>query len=200
MIFGRSVFKERFYSFFLSYFDASVILLPFIFKRSGWLTCAVMMFFLKVWSFFSSLLIFECVRLLLGNYKMRQYGVDYESLIGNFKHIATHGSFTAGGNFKPWLTKTLASPTFVNIIRHMYIIYLILASSIGLILSQYTVDSVFQLVNGGTIYALQLMPEAKILAETDTIQPFVNNYFSLSIGFCIIIGLGFFIGLIGSLS
>lgn len=188
-IFGRSVFKDRFYSFFISYFDASIILLPFIFKRAGWLTCSFLMGFFATWSLFSSLLIFECVRLLLGNYKMRQQGVDFESMVANFKHIATHGSFTAGGTFKPWLTRTLASPTSVIIIRHFYIVYLILASSIGLVLSQYTMDSVFQLINGGTNYALQLMPEAKILAETDTIQPFVNNYFSLSIGFCIVFGL-----------
>jgi hypothetical protein len=169
MVFGRSVFKERFYTFFISHFDASILLLPFIFKRAGWLTCGVMMAFFKCWSFFSSLLIFECVRLLLGNYKMRQQGVDFESMIANFKHITTHGSFTAGGSWKPWLTRTLASPASVIIIRHLYILYLILVSSVGLVLSQYTVDSVFQLVNGGTIYSLQLMPEAKILSETDTI-------------------------------
>ena len=141
--------------------------MPFIFKRAGWLTCTFLVGFFASWSFFSSLLIFECVRLLLGNYKMRQQGVDFESMLANFKHIATHGSFTAGGVSKPWLTRTLASPTMVIIIRHLYIVYLILASSIGLILSQYTIDSVFQLMNGGTVYALQLMPEAKILAETD---------------------------------
>ena len=131
---------------------------------------------------------------------MRQQGVDFESMIANFKHISTHGSFTAGGTFKPWLTRTLASPTSVLIIRHFYIIYLMLASSIGLVLSQYTMDSVFQLINGGTIYALQLMPEAKILAETDTIQPFVNNYFSLSVGFCIVLGLGLVQGVISSIT
>jgi hypothetical protein len=61
-------------------------------------------------------------------------------------------------------------------------------------------DSVFQMVNGGTIYALQLMPEAKILAETDTLQPFVSNYFSLSIGFCIVLALGLIQGVISSIS
>jgi hypothetical protein len=129
------VFKDRFYSFFISYFDASILLLPFVFKRAGWLTSSLLMAFFAIWSYFSSLLMFECVRLLLGNYKMRQQGVDFESLISNFKHISSHGSFTAGGVSKPWLTRTLASPSAVIIIRHYYILYLILASSIGLVLS-----------------------------------------------------------------
>lgn len=47
------------------------------------------------------------------------------------------------------------------------------------------------------------MPEAKILAETENSpdhQPFVNNYFSLSIGFCIVLGLGLIQGVLSSLS
>ena len=67
--------------------------------------------------------------------------------------------------------------------------YLIMASALGIILCQYTVDSLFQHLNGGTIYAIQLMPEAKILTETHSsdYQPFANNFFCASVGFGIVL-------------
>jgi hypothetical protein len=151
---GKNPVKDRFYSFFISHFDASILILPFIFKRAGWLTSSLLVVFFGCWSYYSSLLTYECVRLLLGNYKMRQYGIDFEALIANFKHITTHGSFTAGGRFKPWLSRTIASPTSVLMMRQLYIIYLVLASSMGLVLCLYTVDDLYALMNNGNVYAL----------------------------------------------
>ena len=84
---------------------------------------------------------------------MRQHGVDFESLLANFKHIATHGSHT--GNFKsPWLSNTLAGPSAVSIVRNLYLIYLVLASTISIVLCQYTADMIFEYLNSGSIYAL----------------------------------------------
>lgn len=133
---------------------------------------------------------------------MRQHGVDFEALLANFKHISTHGSHTTGGGSSPWLSSTFASPTSVGIVRQLYLFYLILTSAIGLVLCQYTVDNLFQWLNGGTIYALQLMPEAKLLTEskgTPDHQSFANNYFCLSVGFCITLGLSLIYGLLCSM-
>ena len=70
---------------------------------------------------------------------------------------------------------------------------------IGLVLCQYTIDNIFQWLNDGTIYALQLMPEAKLLTEakgSPDHQPFANNYFCLSVGFCITLLLSLIYGLL----
>ena len=138
---------------------------------------------LQLFGIFSSILVYECIRMLLGNYRMRQQGVDFESLIANFKHIATHGSFTAN-NKTPWLSSTFSSSTMVGIMRQFYLINLILCSAIGLILCQYTADSLFRWINNGSVFAVQLMPEAKLLVDSagSDHQPFAGNYFSFSVG------------------
>ena len=149
----RSAFKDKMYAFFIAQFDASLIILPFIFKRAGWLTCSIMMVILSIAGIFGSILVYQCVRLLLSNYRMRQQGIDFESLLSNFKHIATHGSFT-DSNSTPWLSRTFASSTMVSIVRQLYILSLIMCSAIGLILCQYTSDNIFRWLNGGSVYAL----------------------------------------------
>ena len=201
-IFGSSPFKDKFYTFFISHFDASLVILPFIFKRAGWVASSGILLFLSIWSYYASLITIECIRLLLENYKMRQHGVDFESLIANFQHIATHGSHT--GNLRmPWLSKTLAGPSSIGIIKHLYLTYLILASTIGLVLCQYTADTMFEYLNSGTIYALQLMPEARVITESKMSpdrQPFAGNYFSISVGLSLTLLLGMIYGLTWSFS
>jgi hypothetical protein len=34
--------------------------------------------------------VYECIHLLIGNYRMKQKGVDFEYLIHNFKHITIY--------------------------------------------------------------------------------------------------------------
>ena len=116
LIWGRGPFKDKLYAFFIAQFDASIVVLPFLFRRAGWVTCIVLLLFLQCLGAFASVLVYECIRLLLGNYRMRQQGVDFESLFANFKHIATHGSFT-GSQSTPWLSSTFASPAMVSLTR-----------------------------------------------------------------------------------
>jgi len=68
---GGSPFKDKLHAFFISHFDASIVILPFLFKRAGWLTCSGMLCFLAAWSYYTSILMYECIRLLLGNHRMR---------------------------------------------------------------------------------------------------------------------------------
>ena len=114
---------------------------------------------------------------------MKQQGVDFELLLSNFKHIATHGSFT-NNNSKPWLSNTFSSSSMVGVIKHLYTISLVMFSVIGLILCQYSMDSFFKWINGGSVYAIQIMPEAKLLVDnlgTDH-QSFSGSYFCMSVG------------------
>jgi len=73
-----------------------------------------------------------------------------------------------------------------------------MCSAIGLILCQYVTDNIFRWLNHDTVYALQLMPEAKILTDNSTgdHQAFASNYFSLSIGFLIVMAVGLVYGLL----
>jgi hypothetical protein len=71
-------------------------------------------------------------------------------------------------------------------------VQLICISTIGIILATYTADNLFEVVYGNT-FALQLIPEAKIIYEKNTgSQPFESNYFCVSVGLIII----FFISII----
>jgi len=72
LVCGRSVFKDKLYTFFIAQFDASIVVLPFLFKRAGWLTCSLLMLSLSLCGVFSSILVYECIRLLMGNFRMRQ--------------------------------------------------------------------------------------------------------------------------------
>lgn len=131
---GGSAFKDKLYAFFISHFDASLILLPFLFKRAGSLTCSLLIVFFAFWSYFTSILMYECVRMLLGNYHMRQNGVDFELLLANFKHISTHGSHQAFGISTPWLSYTFTSSAAIGLAKYVYILSMVLQSAIGLIL------------------------------------------------------------------
>lgn len=198
---GRSPFKEKLYAFFISHFDASLILLPFIFYRAGYMTCILLMAFFALWSCFTSILMFQCIRLLLGNHRMRQNGVDFELLLANFKHVSTHGTHAAFGLSSPWLSYTFTSSAAISLAKYFYILSLLLQSVIGLILCQYTIDNLVQWADGGTAYALQLLPEAKFLSDYqahENSQPFAGNYFALSIGFGVSLVLSIFYGLIFS--
>lgn len=65
-------------------------------------------------------------------------------------------------------------------------------STIGLIAAQYIVDGLLAWLSpGGYVYAVQLIPEAKIVVENVSLssarQPFVFNYLSFSISFGIVL-------------
>ena len=85
-----SPFRIKFYSFVNSYFDSSIFLLPLIFHRAGWLTCTILLCLLHLWSYFMAISVYECIQLLIGNFRMKQKGVDFEYLIHNFKHITIY--------------------------------------------------------------------------------------------------------------
>jgi hypothetical protein len=55
----------------------------------------------------------------------------------------------------------------VSIIRQLFILSLVMCSTIGLILCFYVADSLFRIANNGTLFAVQLMPEAKILTNSE---------------------------------
>ena len=88
----------------------------------------------------------------------------------------------------------------VGIIRQLYLLGLILSSAISVILCQYSLDNIFHWLNGGCVYALQLMPEAKLLTEKDSAdhQAFAGNYFSLSVGLGMTMVAGLLYGLLCS--
>jgi len=43
LIFGRGPFKDKLYAFFIAQFDASIVVLPFLFRRAGWTTCVLLL-------------------------------------------------------------------------------------------------------------------------------------------------------------
>lgn len=49
--------------------------------------------------------------------------------------------------------------------KYFYILSMILQSAIGLILSFYTIDNLIAWADGGTSFAIQLLPEAKFLQD-----------------------------------
>lgn len=157
--------------------------------------------FFSLWSYYSTVVTYESLRLLLGNFKLRRHGVDFECLISNFKHISSHGVMRLGTSGSPWLSKSLASPAFIGIVMYLYTGYLVLASAVGIVLCQYVADNLFEWANGGTVFAIQLMPELRIIQETNSVhdhQPFANNYFTVSIGMGITLLLGlFYAGVVG---
>lgn len=105
---------------------------------------------MTILSYFSSILIFETIRLQIGNYKMKQK-MDFESLLSS--HLTQ---------------KSVA----VQFTRQLYLIQLICISSIGIILSTYTADNLFEVMYGKT-FALQIIPEAKVIYEINSgEQPF----------------------------
>lgn len=171
-----SPFRAKFYTFVNSYFDASILLLPFIFHRAGWLSCTLFLMVLHLWSYFMAIVVYECIHLMIGNFKMKQRGVDFEFLMHNFKHITIYQGSQKnllnqsyqdlrGFTDTPWLSYTLSSHMAVVITRHLYLVSLILLSSIGIVLSQYIFDTLFLWTNAGKTYAFQLIPETKIITE-----------------------------------
>lgn len=121
------------------------VLLPYAVKRAGIVSFLVIMTVLTLLSYFTSVLVYESTRLLLGNYKMRQK-TDFESL------LSSHST-----------NKSLA----VVISKHIYLIQLVLVASIGIILSTYTTDNLFENVFGRT-YGIQLIPEPQILSDKNS--------------------------------
>ncbi|CDW90104.1 UNKNOWN [Stylonychia lemnae] len=139
-------------------------------RRAGWVTCSIVFTILTLLSYFCCILVYESTRLLIGNYKMKQK-VDFESLLSS-----------------QMTQKSLA----VSFTRQLYLLQLICVSSIGIIMSTYTADNLFEILYGKT-FGLQLAPEAKIIFEKNSgTQPFQNNYFCISIGLLIV----FFISLV----
>ena len=79
---------------------------------------------------------------------------------------------------------------------------IVVSTAISIVFTQYTVDNLFLNFNHGILYGIQLMPEAKLLVDSSgpNEQPFVNNYFSFSVGFCITLGYALLYGLIFSMN
>lgn len=139
-------------------------MLPFIIRRAGWVTCSLVFILLTLLSYFCCTLVYESTRLLIGNNRLKQK-VDLDSLLSS--------QLTA---------KSLA----VSLTRQLYLAQLICVSTIGIILSTYTADNLFE-VGLGKTFALQLVPEAKIIYEINSgSQPFRDNYFCLSVGLMIV--------------
>lgn len=140
------------------------VLIPFLIRRAGWATCSLVFLVMTLLSYFSCILILESTRLLIGNYKLKQK-VDFESLLS--AHMTQ---------------KSLA----VSFTRQLHLVQLILISSIGIILSTYTTDNLFEVLYGQT-FAVQLLPEAKLIYEKNSgEQPFQDNYFCISAGLIIV--------------
>jgi hypothetical protein len=70
--------REKFFAFFVASFDASIFLLPMIFRRSGWLVSALILFAAHAWQVTTSVMIHDCIRLMTGNHRMRLQGIDIE--------------------------------------------------------------------------------------------------------------------------
>lgn len=134
------------------------------------MTCTGVFTVLTILSYFCCILVRESIRLLIGNYKMKQK-IDFESLLSS-----------------QLTQKSLA----VSFTRQLYLVQLICISTIGIIVSTYTADNLFEASYGST-FALQLIPEAKIIYESNHgSQPFQNNYFCISVGLIIV----FFIAIV----
>jgi integral membrane sensor domain MASE1 len=73
----------------------------------------------------------------------------------------------------------------VVISKQLYLIQLVCLSSIGIILCTYTTDNLFEALIGRT-YGIQLLPEVAVISDKNSPsqqqQPFVNNFFCLSLG------------------
>ena len=59
-----------------------------IFRRCGWLTCVIILFVCHCWQILTSVMIHDCIRLLMGNYRMRLQGVDIEQLLAHYSMVA----------------------------------------------------------------------------------------------------------------
>lgn len=141
------------------------MILPFLFKRAGWAVCSLVFLVVTLLSYFSCVLVFESTRLLIGNYRMKQK-IDFESLLSS--HMTQ---------------KSMA----VSFTKQLYLVQLICVSAIGIILSTYTTDNLFEVLFGQT-FAFQLVPEAKIIYEKNSgEQPFQSNFFCISIGLILVL-------------
>ena len=92
--------------------------------------------------------------MLLGNYRMKIQGIDFEFLIANFKQLTIPNYLNYVSIFEiPWLSNTLAGPYCVGLVRNLFIAYLVICASIGLVICQYSADYIFEFITEGTIYA-----------------------------------------------
>jgi hypothetical protein len=90
--------------------------------------------------------VYESLRLMPGNYKLRQRNKDFESLLSS--HMTQ---------------KSLA----VILTKHLYLVQLICVAAIGIILATYSCDNLYENIMGHT-YALQLLPEVELLREINS--------------------------------
>ena len=166
----RAVFKQ----FFVSSFDVSVLLMPFIFKRAGWMVAIGVLILAHCWQIITSITIYDNIRLLLGNYRMRLQGIDMEQLLTHFAMVAADyelndsiDSTTDERPTKTWFQQICAFSTAVKIFRLMYQLSLVMSSVISLVVAVYIADSFFMFINPtGFIYAVQLIPEAKVITQS----------------------------------
>ena len=114
-------------------------------RRAGWVSFSVIITLFTLLSYFTSVLVFESTRLLIGNYKMRQK-IDFESLLSS--HMTQ---------------KSLS----VVISKQLYLIQLVCLSSIGIILCTYTTDNMFEALIGRT-YGIQLVPEVAVISDKNS--------------------------------
>jgi hypothetical protein len=122
------------------------VLIPYVVKRSGWLSFSLITLAFSFLSYFSCSLVYESMRLVPGNFKLKQRNQDFESLLS--AHMTS---------------KSLA----VILSKHLYLVQLICFSSIGIIISTYTCDNLFEAIFGRT-YALQVLPQFEILSEINS--------------------------------
>ena len=77
--------------------------------------------------------------------------------------------------------------------RFLYQMSLVLMSVLSLVICTYIADSVFAWLNpSGNVYAVQLMPEAKVLSQKLSpdhmnVQPFALNYLCITVGFSLVL-------------
>lgn len=123
---------------------------------------------------FSSLIVFDSIRLLHSNFKMRLQGVDIEQLLAHFGMNASEFELNDSMNSdmldeKPstsLMARIFSLRTIVHVMRFLYQMSLILMSVLSLVICTYITDSMFGWLNpNGNVYAVQLMPEAKVLSE-----------------------------------
>jgi hypothetical protein len=74
----------------------------------------------------------------------------------------------------------------VALSKQLYLIQLVCISSIGIVLATYTTDNLIESLFGRT-WAVQLIPDAQVLTEINSgTQPFVSNFFCLSLGLLVV--------------
>ena len=124
---------------------------------------------------------------------MKLEGIDMEQLLAHFSMVATDVELNDSQESidekqGSSILQIFSFQTAVATIRLMYMLSLSALSVISLILAVHIADSMFVWLNPNGIFAVQIIPEAKVLNEIDDSnkQPFAYNYLSFSSGFGVV--------------